>query len=82
MDVFIVFSWWFQMLSLSEQESVWMFKHLGHSMNVHEMFYRQHSDVLEKAKVAKLLILADSGKMENFLGKKLEDINFEGSFFC
>jgi hypothetical protein len=35
------------------------------------------SDSIEKAKIAKLLILADRGTLDKYKGKKLDDIKFD-----
>ena len=66
------------MLDLKESEMNWVIKHLGHSMNVHETHYRLLNSTIERAKVAKLLLLIDNGKASQFIGKKLEDVRFEG----
>ena len=53
---------------------------MGHSLNVHQEYYRQMSTVIECGKIAKLLILADSGAPGNYAGKRLQDINYEGHY--
>jgi hypothetical protein len=53
-------------------------KHLGHSLQVHDTYYRTLSNVVEKGPVAKLLILAERGKLGQFAGRTMEDISFEG----
>lgn len=47
-------------------------------MDVHHTYYRAMSDTIERAKIAKLLILADEGKIGNYAGKSLEDLQYEG----
>ena len=66
------------MLDLKDSELQWVIKHLGHSIDVHQTYYRCLENVIEKAKVAKLLVLCDEGRMGKFVGKKIEDIRFEG----
>ena len=70
----------FQMLSVSDTELQWIVKHLGHSMKVHQTFYRAMSSTIEHTKIAKLLILADSGKIAAYQGRRLEEVSFEGDF--
>ena len=66
------------MLGLDQQQLEWVTEHLGHSVNIHKNFYRVMSSTIEKAKVAKLLILADRGEVAKFHGKSLDDLNLEG----
>ena len=69
------------MLDLSDAELQWVVTHLGHSMDVHHTHYRCMQSVIERAKVAKLLILCDNGKMSNYAGKKLDEINMDGVLY-
>ena len=55
----------------------WFVKHLGHSLNVHNEYYRNMSSVIEKAKIGRLLLMADEGKLGNFQGKKLADLQID-----
>lgn len=65
-------------MNVSDGELQWVVKHLGHTLNVHQTYYRVTSDVVEKAKLSKLLILADEGKVGQFVGKRLADVSYEG----
>ncbi len=56
----------------------WVTKHLGHSLDVNQTFYTLLSTTIERAKVAKLLVLADQGQLGQFRGKSLQEIDFEG----
>ena len=56
----------------------WVTRHLGHTMQVHKINYRQTSNMLERVEIAKLLLIQDMGKVGQFFGKRLEDIQFEG----
>ena len=58
----------------------WVATHLGHTMNVERTYYRVMSSTIEKAKIAKLLLLADQGKVDQFHGKALDDIDFESEY--
>lgn len=64
-------------MSLSTSEMEWVSQHLGHSVNVDKMFYRLTSSVIEKSKIAKLLVLADHGRK----GRKLDEIGEEGTVY-
>lgn len=56
----------------------WVMDHLGHTMNVHRIHYRQTSDVLERVDIAKILLIQDLGFVSNCRGKRLQDIQIEG----
>jgi hypothetical protein len=58
----------------------WVATHLGHTMNVERTYYRVMSSTIEKAKIAKLLLLAEKGKVDQFVGKKLDEIDFDGNY--
>jgi hypothetical protein len=47
-------------------------------MDVHRIYYRQTSDIIERVDVAKLLLLQDLGLVGQFAGKRLKDIQMEG----
>ena len=47
-------------------------------MDVERTCYRVMSSSIEKAKIAKLLLLADQGAVDKYHGQKLDEINFEG----
>nr|CAI5870125.1 unnamed protein product [Callosobruchus analis] len=44
-------------------------------------FYRLHESTVELTKVSKLLIAVDAGKVSNFAGKPLKEINVDGKYF-
>ena len=56
----------------------WVADHLGHSLDVEKTYYRLASSTIQKAKIAKLLILADLGKIDQFKGKTIDELNFDG----
>ena len=68
------------MLDLSDGELQWVIKHLGHSMDVHMHYYRNIQSTIEKAKIAKLLILSEKGDFSKFVGRQLESIDLEGTW--
>jgi hypothetical protein len=49
------------MLNLNEGELEWLSNHLGHSVDVHQEFYRNQESTVELGKVAKMLIAVDNG---------------------
>ena len=58
----------------------WVSEHFGHTIDVHKNHYRARSDVLERIEIAKILLIQDLGMVKDFVGKKMEDIQFEGRF--
>ena len=66
------------MMDISEQEMSWIRRHLGHSRAVHDTYYRTMSSVLEKGKIAKLLMLADDGNLGQYSGRSLDSIRYDG----
>jgi hypothetical protein len=64
-------------MSLGQSEMEWVAAHLGHSLNVERQYYRLMSGTIEKAKVAKLLVLADKGLVTQFHGKTLDEVDFD-----
>ncbi|PAA76011.1 hypothetical protein BOX15_Mlig016835g4 [Macrostomum lignano] len=66
-----------QILELNENELGWLSRHLGHSLQVHHTFYRIHERTIELAKVGKLMLAIESGKLDQLKGKKLEEIEVD-----
>ena len=56
----------------------WVADHLGHTLDVERTYYRVMSSTLEKAKIAKLLILSDKGRLDEYHGKTLNELQFDG----
>lgn len=71
----------YQVFNLSESELGELARHMGHELSVHRRFYRLQDDVIELAKVSRLLLSVEEGKAAQFAGKSLDDINLEGNFF-
>ena len=69
-----------QVLALPENELDWVANHLGHDIRIHRQFYRLTDSTIELAKVSKLLIAMDHGKLGEFAGKTLDDIDLEGKY--
>lgn len=67
-----------QVFNLTENETDWLARHLGHDVRVHRDFYRLQENAVELTKVSRLLIAVDRGEAAKFAGKELKDINLEG----
>ena len=51
--------------------------HMGHTWDVHKDFYRQYDPVGERLDVAKLLMLQDQNKLNDYRDKNLGEIDVE-----
>lgn len=67
-----------QVVNLSENEVDWLARHLGHDIRVHREFYRLQESAVELTKVSRLLLAVDQGKLVDFAGKTLSDIDVDG----
>ena len=54
-----------QFLDLPQNQRVWVADFLGHDLNVHDKYYRMHTDAVNLAKITKLLYIADKGKVKD-----------------
>lgn len=63
------------MLDLKENEVAWVADHMGHTVAVHEKYYKLPSDTIEIAKVGKMLYALEKG-LSNFAGKSIDEIEF------
>ena len=68
------------MLDLETGELEWLSRHLGHDLNTHRNFYRQHEATVELTKVSRLLMAADEGVVSQFQGKQLKDISLDRTY--
>ncbi|KAJ8932231.1 hypothetical protein NQ318_004433 [Aromia moschata] len=50
---------------------------MGHTLDVHRKEYRLPDDIFQTAKIAKLLLLMESGDVGKYQGKTLDEINLE-----
>ena len=62
------------MINLKENEPEYLANQLGHDVTVHRDFYHLQDSTIELAKVSRLLIAAEEGKIGSFHGKTLEEI--------
>ena len=67
-----------QVMDISPQQQRYITEHLGHSLNVHDLYYRATSDVIERLDMAKILMLLDNGNIGNYKGRRIENIDMEG----
>ena len=57
--------------------------HLGHNINIHYNIYRQPTSLIEKTKVARVLVAVDNGSIESFNERRdLKNIDIDGELFC
>ena len=69
-----------QLLNLEERELEMLATFMGHDITVHWDFYRLPEDNVQLAICGKLLVLMDQGKMDQFAGKKLSEIDINVSY--
>ena len=67
-----------QVIDLKDSELEWLARHMGHDIRIHRQFYRLHDSTLEMAKVGRLLMAVDQGKIKKYAGKTLADISING----
>ena len=63
-----------QVLSLREHELDALATFLGHDIRIHTHFYRMPSDIIQIARISKLFLAAEKGKLVQFAGKELSDV--------
>jgi len=68
-DLYVV-----QIAGLTKGELKWLANHMGHELNIHETVYRLQDSTIELARVSRLLMAVDSGRMQEFAGKSLDQI--------
>ncbi|KAK7909429.1 hypothetical protein WMY93_014113 [Mugilogobius chulae] len=66
-----------QVLNLSNTELDQLADFLGHDVRVHRQFYRLPEGTLQLAKVSKILMALEQGRMAEFKGKGLDDITID-----
>ncbi|XP_071491517.1 uncharacterized protein [Diadema antillarum] len=64
-----------QVLNLKDNELDQVADFLGHDIRVHRQFYRMPLDVLQAARVSKVLLAANKGRIGEYAGKGLDDIH-------
>lgn len=66
------------MFDLSSQEQQQLSTHLGHTMDIHKIHYRQMSGLIKKIDISKIMLIQEYNLMAKYAGKKLNDITLEG----
>ncbi|XP_074518732.1 uncharacterized protein LOC141784770 [Halichoeres trimaculatus] len=66
-----------QVLNLSNTELDQLADFLGHDIRVHRQFYRLPEGTLQLAKVSKVLMALEKGRLAEFKGKTLDEINID-----
>ena len=66
-----------QVLSLKEHEMESLATFMGHDIRVHTQFYRLPLDVIQVARVAKIFLAAEQGRISEYAGKQLSDISID-----
>ena len=61
-----------QIYDLSANDQMNLANHLGHSMDVHKISYRQTSRVIECIDIAKTMLLEELGIIGDYAGNKVE----------
>ncbi|KAL2085049.1 hypothetical protein ACEWY4_020567 [Coilia grayii] len=66
-----------KVLNLSNTELDQLADFLGHDIRIHRQFYRLPEGTLQLAKISKVLMALETGRLFEFKGKSLEDINID-----
>ena len=62
-------------LNLKDADRDQMARYLGHNIRIHDDFYRLKLDTLQIAKVSKLLFAVQQGRIEDYTGMNLDEID-------
>lgn len=65
---------------MSKKDLEQLARHMGHELSVHKEFYRLQEDVVELAKISKLLLTVERGEAHQFAGMSVEDIRLDGKY--
>ncbi len=73
-----------EVLNLSNAELDQLADFLGHDIRVHRQFYRLPEGTLQLAKISKILLALEKGRLADFKGQNLNEINIdpEGTIHC
>jgi len=69
-----------QVLNLKRHELDQVAKFMGHDIRVHREFYRLPVDVVQTARVVRVLMAMENGTVSQFRGKSLEEIDVADQF--
>jgi len=68
-----------QVLGLQPAELDSVANFMGHDIRVHTSYYRMPLDLMQIARVSKIFLAADTGRITEFSGKSLADITIDGN---
>ncbi|ELU17095.1 hypothetical protein CAPTEDRAFT_217116 [Capitella teleta] len=66
-----------QVMDLKGSELGMLARHLGHDPKTHKEYYRLTSSTVELSKVSKLLLALEKGEVNQWRGRRLEDITLD-----
>lgn len=66
-----------KILNLKDNEMDDFADFLGHDIRVHRQYYRLPEGTLQLAKISKVLMALEQGKLSKFKGKNLDQINID-----
>ena len=69
-----------QILNLKENELDQLCQFMGHDVRIHREFYRLPDSTVQLAKVSRLLVAIEQGRVSDFAGKSLEEIDVNLQF--
>ena len=64
-------------MTLPDADMNQILNHMGHTWEVHRTYYRLYDSIGERLDVAKLLMLQDQNKLNDYRQKGLKDIDHE-----
>ena len=65
-------------MDMTDAELKMVAEHLGHNVNIHMDIYRQQTTMIERTKVARILVAVENGCIGAFQGRKFESIDING----
>ena len=66
-----------QLVNSTPNELKWVADHLGHSLGINDMVYRDLDDMVELTKMSAALEVAERGELKQFKGKNFSEIKFD-----
>jgi len=69
-----------QLLNFNEGDVEQLSNFMGHSKEIHKLFYRLPDSVFQIAKISKFLLMMEKGEADQYRGKNFDeiDVNIEG----
>ncbi|KAJ8311360.1 hypothetical protein KUTeg_010715 [Tegillarca granosa] len=66
-----------EILDMNKDELQLLTDHMGHSLEIHTDIYKLQTLVLERTKVARLLLAMETGNLNKLRGNSLDEVNLE-----